>query len=109
MAMAAAAAAEEVEVSPGFEKYVERVDVDDSQDLVYDDAEHEPELHFRTWIALASMFLYNYVIIITLLSPAAVVSQTGCSQRHLGVKLISPCSSLTSEPVSAQQMFKHGC
>lgn len=65
--------AEEVKAS-GFEKHLERVDVE-NEDLVYDDAEHEPELHFRTWIALASMFLYNYVIIITLLSPAAVVSR----------------------------------
>lgn len=64
---------EEVKV-PSIEKHLERVDID-NQDFVYDDAEHEPELHFRTWIALASMFLYNYVIIITLLSPAAVVSR----------------------------------
>jgi len=71
-----AAAAEDMKVSPDFEKHVERVGIDDSQELVYDDAEHEPELHFRTWIALASMFLYNHAIIITLLFPAAVVSQT---------------------------------
>jgi hypothetical protein len=59
---------------PGVEKHLEHVD-SSNEDLVYDDAEHEPELHFRTWIALVSMFLYNYVIIITLLSPAAVVSR----------------------------------
>lgn len=43
------------------------------EDLIYDDIENEPELHFRTWIALASMWLYNYVIVFTLLSPPAVV------------------------------------
>lgn len=42
-------------------------------DLVYDDIDHEPELHFRTWIALASMWLYNYVIVFALFSPPAVV------------------------------------
>ena len=44
-----------------------------NEDLVYDDAEHEPQLHFRTWVALAAMWLYNYVIVLTLLSPPVVV------------------------------------
>ncbi|KEF57513.1 uncharacterized protein A1O9_05430 [Exophiala aquamarina CBS 119918] len=74
-----ATAEEEAKVSPGFEKHLEQIDVDDDQDIVYDDTEHEPELHFRTWIALASMFLYNYVIIITLLSPPTVLSYIGAS------------------------------
>ena len=56
-------------------------------DLVYDDIEHEPELHIRTWIALASMWLYNYVIVFALLSPPAVV----CLQ----VKLTSRCSNIS--------------
>lgn len=43
-------------------------------DLVYDDIDHEPELHIRTWIALASMVLFNLVCTFAVLSPPAVVS-----------------------------------
>ena len=42
--------------------------------LVYDDVEEEPELHMRTWIALASMFLLNLVQVFALQGPPAVVS-----------------------------------
>ena len=56
------------------EKHLEHVDT--MENLVYDDAEQEPELHFRTWVALAAMWLYNFVIVFALLSPAAVVSNT---------------------------------
>jgi hypothetical protein len=55
------------------EKHLEHVDLVDG-DLVYNDAEHEPELHIRTWVALASMCLFNYVIVFALLSPPAVAS-----------------------------------
>lgn len=41
--------------------------------LVYD-GEEEPELHFRTWIALGSMFLLNLVQVFALQGPPAVVS-----------------------------------
>ena len=44
-----------------------------NEDLVYDDEEHEPQLRLRTWIALAAMWLLNYVITLTLLSPPVVV------------------------------------
>ena len=54
-------------------KHLEYADSIDG-DLVYDDAEHEPELHIRTWIALAAMCLFNYVVVFALLSPPAVVS-----------------------------------
>lgn len=55
------------------EKHLEHVDIVQG-DLVYDDAEHEPELHMRTWIALAAMCLFNYNVIFALLSPPAVAS-----------------------------------
>ena len=42
--------------------------------LVYDDVEEEPELHMRTWVALASMFLLNLVQVFALQGPPAVVS-----------------------------------
>lgn len=54
------------------EKHLEQVGLA-HEDLVYNDLEHEPELHFRTWVALISMWLYNYVIVFALLSPPAVV------------------------------------
>lgn len=54
------------------EKYLEEVDMT-QENMVYDDAEHEPELHLRTWIALVAMWLYNYTIVFTLLSPPTVV------------------------------------
>ena len=66
-----AAQAESKQVEP--EKHLEHVDFVPG-DLVYDDAEHEPALHFRTWVALAAMWLYNFVIVFALMSPPAVAS-----------------------------------
>lgn len=45
----------------------------DTTNLRYTDAEHEPQLHLRTWIALGSMWLYNLALLFALNSPAAVV------------------------------------
>lgn len=42
--------------------------------LVYDNVDVEPELHLRTYLALASVILLNYVQVIALQSPPAVVS-----------------------------------
>ena len=78
-----------------------------SDDLVYDDAEHEPQLHFRTWVALAAMWLYNYVIVLTLLSPPAVVCSTseGCCGRST-----NQCfRSHTLERVSTPGTSRRGC
>ncbi|EXJ67988.1 uncharacterized protein A1O5_08602 [Cladophialophora psammophila CBS 110553] len=61
--------------------HLERVDPAEAN-LVYDDAEHEPELHLRTWIALVAMFLLNYVIVFALLSPPAVLSYIGTSLHN---------------------------
>ena len=41
--------------------------------LVYDQDDEEPELHLRTYIALAAMFLLNLVQVFALLAPPAVV------------------------------------
>lgn len=49
-------------------------EIEQSTNLVYDDVEEVPELHMRTWIALASMFLLNLVQLIALQGPPAVVS-----------------------------------
>lgn len=39
------------------------------------DGEEEPEIHMRTWIALASMFLLNLVQVFALQGPPAVVGK----------------------------------
>ena len=46
-------------------------------DIVYD-GEEEPEIHMRTWIALASMFLLNLVQVFALQGPPAVVGKPRC-------------------------------
>ncbi len=44
-----------------------------SRNLVYNDDEEEPEIHARTYVALAAMFLLNLVQVVALLGPPAVV------------------------------------
>lgn len=41
--------------------------------LVYDDAEVEPEIHARTWVAMAAMLMLNMVQVFALQGPPAVV------------------------------------
>lgn len=48
--------------------------VDAHGNLVYENAEEEPELHARTYLALAAMFLLNLVQVFALQGPPAVVS-----------------------------------
>lgn len=55
-------------------KQLEHV-VTSSENLVYDDDEEEPELHIRTYFALAAMFLLNLVQVLALQGPPAVVSK----------------------------------
>jgi hypothetical protein len=43
--------------------------------LVYNAVDEEPEIHMRTWIALAAMFLLNLVQVFALQGPPAVVSK----------------------------------
>lgn len=45
-------------------------------DLVYDDADHEPELHFKTYFALGAMFLLNFVGTFAIFSPPVAVSHS---------------------------------
>ena len=44
--------------------------------LVYENDQAEPELHARTYVALAAMFLLNFVQVVALQGPPAVVSTT---------------------------------
>lgn len=57
-------------------------DVKDSPtNVVYDDVDHEPKLHRRTWMALIAMFTLNFVTGIAVFSPPAVVSRS--NQYHV--------------------------
>lgn len=47
----------------------------ETENLRYEDTDHEPKLHFKTWIALVTMWIYNLVIVLALNSPAAVVGK----------------------------------
>lgn len=54
------------------EKQLEHV-VSSENNLVYDEVDEEPELHARTWLAIAAMFLLNLVQVFALQGPPAVV------------------------------------
>ena len=72
--------------------HLEKAETGSSGNLVYTDEDEEPELHLRTWIALASMILLLCVQNFSLQGPPAVVSDATphtCFQMpHL---LMSPC------------------
>jgi hypothetical protein len=42
--------------------------------LAYNDHEHEPELHWKTWFALISMCILQFVQLSALLGPPSAVS-----------------------------------
>lgn len=48
-------------------------DVNAGENPIYDNAEEEPELHARTYIALTSMVVLNFVQVFALQGPPAVV------------------------------------
>ncbi len=60
------------------EKHLEPI-VTLETNLVYDDVDEEPELHARTYIALAAMFLLNLVQVLALQGPPAVVGDDGAA------------------------------
>lgn len=64
--------------SPGQEKISEDMKYVEcsspvGEDLEYDNDEEEPQLHARTYFALAAMFLLNLVQVFALQAPPAVV------------------------------------
>ncbi|KAI6881382.1 hypothetical protein KC360_g6076 [Hortaea werneckii] len=48
-----------------------------TRDLVYENADDEPELHLRTYIAIAAMFLLNLTQVFALQGPPVVLSAIG--------------------------------
>jgi hypothetical protein len=61
-----------VEKNSDEEQHLEHVKTS-SLNLVYNDDEEEPEIHARTYVALAAMFLLNLVQVVALQGPPAVV------------------------------------
>jgi hypothetical protein len=61
------------EKSSDEEQHLEHA-VTSSVNLEYNDDEEEPEIHARTYVALAAMFLLNLVQVVALQGPPAVVS-----------------------------------
>lgn len=45
------------------------------QEFVYEEVDEEPELHLRTYVALAAMFLLNLSQLIALQGPPSMVSR----------------------------------
>lgn len=79
--------------------------------LVYDDADEEPELHARTYIALISMFFLNLVQVVALQGPPAVVSQAiyNVVKKWSHTHQLVTCSSLTLERTSTTPPLRLGC
>jgi hypothetical protein len=50
--------------------------------LAYSDHEHEPELHWRTWLALISMCILQFVQLSALLGPPSAVSTASPTIRQ---------------------------
>ena len=61
--------------------------------LTYEDDDQEPKIHFRTWTAVAAMFLLNFVQVIALQGPPVVVSSIFRNNtRGVGTELtLSSC------------------
>jgi len=57
-------------------------EADARADLVYDNVNEEPEIHMRTWIALAAMLLLNLTQVFAIQGPPAMVSQHSFKQWH---------------------------
>jgi hypothetical protein len=68
------------------DRQVEEVDKDDGN-LHYDEVDVEPELHMRTYIALAAMFMLNMVQVVALQGPPAVVSRQTRGNVILGGRI----------------------
>lgn len=55
-------------------------EIEHSDNLVYENTEEEPELHMKTYIALAAMFMLNMVQLVALQGPPTLV-RTGPYSR----------------------------
>ena len=77
----------------------------EDQNLVYNVVDEEPEIHVRTYVAIAAMFLLNLVQVFALQGPPAVVSvhMTSILSTSLADSLSCPtsvpaCTTLKPKP-----------
>lgn len=56
---------------------------DDLNNIIYQNKEEEPVLHWRTYLALAALFMLNYVQLVALNGSSSVVSLTPEFARSL--------------------------
>lgn len=56
---------------------------DTKGDLTYDNEEEEPQFHWRTVVACVAMFMLNFVQVVALEGPPAVVSLKCCIMATL--------------------------
>ncbi|KAF7546138.1 hypothetical protein G7046_g9399 [Stylonectria norvegica] len=87
---------------------------------VYDNIDEEPVIHIRTWIALASMFMMNFVQTFALQGPPSVLSYIGASLHNvprqtwvpnalaLMQAVVSPLFSSTSDIFQARKVLLVG-
>lgn len=61
---------------------VEHVDQRNDGNLLFEEEEVEPELHARTWIALAAMHLLVFTQVLALQGPPAVVRSPSDPRVH---------------------------
>ncbi|OKL59548.1 hypothetical protein UA08_05366 [Talaromyces atroroseus] len=99
---------------------VEKITSPPTQDLVYDNVDEEPVIHLRTWIALASMFLMNFVQTFALQGPPSVLSYIGVSLNNVQAEtwvsasltlmqaVVSPLVSSASDMFQARKLLLVG-
>lgn len=64
----------EVKADTSHLEYAER-----ASSIAYHDSELEPQLHWRTYVALASMCILQFVLLSALLGPPSAVSIISCA------------------------------
>jgi hypothetical protein len=88
-------------------KHIEHV-LPSTDNLVYDHDNEEPELHARTYLAVAAMFLLNLVQVLALQAPPAVVCIG--HDAYIWTRLsIAAYSFLTSARISTTRPPRRGC
>lgn len=84
-------------------------EIEKVQDLVYDDVDEEPELHMRTYIALASMFMLNLVQLVALQGPPSMVGANHTrNKKNRAVLTTAFHSSTTLETGLTRRKLRHG-
>lgn len=88
--------------------HLEHVETD-LGNLRYDDEDEEPELHMKTWIALAALIFMQMTMIMAVQGPPPAVSDEALLVPK--VLLTSDCadSSASSAPVSTPRHLSRGC